>query len=556
MAACLSLLQGGARPGAACRVGQETIQPGHGQRPDDVIEQLSRESRRGDYAVVHLTISTASQIRRLLEIAAMAALATLLPPQAFANEGYLERVVPLDHGVDAPPLSFRLPDGAGLLAVGRQDDLWRFSVISIADGAVVASGALPEAAFFYDAGDPHGLGADQICFLDERGVAVMDPVSGEVTRIIDVASVYHGRPWLGPTHTDFVRNLDEDGPHIILVPQFAGWLLAFPHAIAFDRFLLQVRPRVAANQRWISYEPRAPLIGDMNDDGLNDLVFLADTEFVTFVQSPSGNFSTPGRHDPIDAPLATEAQRARWDREDGQVDQSDLEIEEIEIVRDFDGDGILDLLTEKSISEGVFDRRSEYHLYLGRRDGATVKYAAEPDGSITSDGVQFDPLVVDVDGDGRMDIAAPSTKLGLARVVGALFSGRISVDLDVYQMRPDGRYPDESDYQTRFKVEFDLKTGLSRYPAVAIADFDGDGAAELMVQEEADELTLYPGLADQPMFGKNGQTLSLPLPRNGQMVEARDLDDDGRSDLLVRYGPADGAERARELRILLSEPSG
>jgi hypothetical protein len=126
------------------------------------------------------------------------------------------------------------------------------------------------------------------------------------------------------------------------------------------------------------------------------------------------------------------------------------------------------------------------------------------------------------------------------------------VDLDVYRMRPGGRYPEESDYQTRFKVEFDLKTGLMRYPAVVIADFDGDGFAELMVQEDPDELTLYPGVAEPGLFGKSRQVVSIPLPRNGQMVEARDLDDDGRSDLLVRYGPADGEERTGELLILLS----
>jgi len=491
---------------------------------------------------------------KLILLMAMSVTAATSVAQAQAREGFRELVVSLDHGVDAPPLKFSLADGPGLLAVGRQADDWRFSVISLADGELVASGAFPESAFFYDAGDPANLGADQICYLDERGVVVIDPSSGTADRIIDVESIYHGRPWRGPARSDFVRDVDGDGIDDVLVPQFSGWLVARRQASGFDRYLLDVRPRVAVGAEQISYMPRDPQVGDVDGDGLNDVVFLVDTEFVTFIQGPQGQFSTPGRHDPIQAPLATEAQRAQWEREDGQVDQSDLQIEEVEIVKDFNNDGVLDLLTEKSISEGVFDRRSEYHLYLGRRDGKTVIYAAQPDGSITSDGVQFDPLIVDVDADERLDVATPSTRLGLARVVGALFSGRISVDLNVYRMAPGGSFSESPDYQTRFKVEFDLKTGLSRYPAVAIADFDGDGNAELMVQESQDELTLYPGLTGPALFGKKGQSLSLPLPRNGQMVEASDLDGDGLADLLVRYGPADGPDRQRELRILLSAP--
>ncbi|UCC14918.1 MAG: VCBS repeat-containing protein [Gammaproteobacteria bacterium] len=472
--------------------------------------------------------------------------------QTLAGDEFRELLIRLDHPIDAPPIGMHLADGEGLLAIGREGDDWRFSVISIADGGIVASGIVPSQAFFYDAGDPQGLGADRVCFLDESGVSTLDPASGELSRVVDVASVYHGSPSLGPARSDFVRDVDGDEADDILVPQFEGWLLARQRGGGFDHYLLKARPRVTVYETRISYQPRLPQIGDMDGDGLNDLVFLIDTEFVSFIQESPGLFSGDGRRDQVDAPLATEKQRAQWQRDDGQIDQSELEIEEVELVKDFDGDGILDLLTDRSISEGVFNRRSEYHLYLGRRDGSSVRYAAEPDGSITSDGVQFDPIVMDVDGDGRLDIATPSTRLSVTRIVGALFSGRMGVDLNVYRMRPGGQYPQESDYRTRFKVEFDLKTGLTRYPAVAIADFDGDGSAELLLQEDADELTLYSGIANPTLFGDTGRTFPLSLPRNGQMVETRDLDGDGRSDLLVRYGPADGAERERELRMMLS----
>jgi hypothetical protein len=475
------------------------------------------------------------------------------PPVGLADQSFRAVTVQLDHGVAAAPVDLRLADGAALLAVGEADGDWRYSVVAVADGRVVATGVLPDSAFFYDAGDALGRGTDQICLLDERGVFAIDPADGTPVVAAEFDSVYHGRPTLGPARSDFVRDVDGDGLDDILAPRFEGWLVARRAGEGFERFLPGMPPRVTVRETRISYEPRPPRLGDVDGDGRDDLVFLRDREFISFVQSSPGVFASSPRVDRIEAPLATEAQRSRWEREDGQVDQSDLAIEEVDLVRDFDGDGVLDLLTDRSISEGVFDRRSEYHLYLGRREGEALRYAAAPDGTIASDGVQFDPLAVDVDGDGRLDLATPSTRLGLARVVGALFSGRVTVDLDVYRMRADGRYPEASDHRTRFRVEFDLKTGLMRYPAVAIADLDGDGRAELILQEDADALTIFPGEdGAEGLFGPAAGKVSLPLPRNGQMVEARDLDGDGRADLLARYGPADGPERARELRLLIS----
>ncbi len=485
--------------------------------------------------------------------AGVVAAIVLAVPGAYAASDFREIIVRLDHSVDEAPVAMDLDGTAALVAVGRQDEQWRFSVISAVDGNLIATGGIPASVFFYDTGDPLRQGSDALYFLDQRGVAELDAERGALVHVAELQSLYHGETAQGPAFSDFVRDVDGDGRDDILLPQFGGWLLARQSATGFERMLLEVSARVQIYDDRVSYQPRLPHRGDVNGDGLDDLVFLLDTEFLSFAQGTDASFPALGRRDSVGAPLASEKQRARWERDDGQVDQSDLEIEEVELVRDFNADQIPDLLTEKSISKGVFDRRSEYHLYLGQRNGDALVYPGTADGSIASGGIQFDPLVVDVDGDGLMDIATPSTRLGLARVVSALFSGRISVDLDVYRMRPGGGYPEDSDYRTRFKVEFDLETGLLRYPAVIIADIDGDGLAELLVQEDSDELTVYPGVGEPRLFGeREKKALSLPLPRNGQMVEARDLDDDGRMDLIVRYGPADGAERVGELRILIA----
>ena len=482
--------------------------------------------------------------------------AFLSPTVALAADGFRDLTVRLDHPVDAAPIDMRLADGAGLVAIGRDEGSWRFSIVSLTDGTVAATGEVPADAIFYDTGDLAGEGTDQLLFFTERGIAALAPGAGATRPITSFESIYHGRSKQVLPHSEFARDVDGDGADDLLVPQFEGWLVARRDGDGFRHSLLEIRPQVDVYETRVSYRPRAPRPGDVDGDGLEDVVFLEDKHFVSFVQLEGGGFETTARRDAIDSPLASEEELALWERDDGQIDQSDLEVEEVELVQDFTDDGIPDLLTDKSISEGVLDRRSEYHLYIGRRENGALVYGETPDGSILSDGVQFDPLVVDVDGDGRMDLATPSTQLGLTRIVAALFSGKMGVDLDVYRMRPDGTYPEDSDYRTRFKVEFDLKTGLVRNPAVAIADFDGDGAAELLLQEEDGALSLYPGRQGGKLFGDEARTVELPLPRNGVMVEARDLDGDERADLLVRYGPADGAERLGELRILLSDPAG
>ncbi len=234
--------------------------------------------------------------------------------------------------------------------------------------------------------------------------------------------------------------MDGDGVDDFVVPTFEGWQVILQTPGGLLESALDAAPRMSVYENRVIYEPRIPRSGDADGDGRKDVMFLVDRTFVSYLQQPGGGFAATARVDAVAAPLATEAQRAEWDRDDGQVDQSDLQIEEIETIRDFNGDGIPDLLTEKSISEGVFDRRSELHLYLGRRNGENLAYPADADGRIGLDGIQFDPLIVDVDGDDLLDVVTSSTRLGLTRIVSALFSGRIAVDLDVFRMeRPEKR---------------------------------------------------------------------------------------------------------------------
>ena len=132
----------------------------------------------------------ATETRRIhRQLVRVAAIAVLVAPFAFADDDVRELLVRLDHPVDASPVSINLADGAGLVAVGQQDERWRFSVVALADGAIISAGTIPDTVFFYDVGDPVGRRVDQLCFLDAPGVLALDPMSGTLERIAEFTSL-------------------------------------------------------------------------------------------------------------------------------------------------------------------------------------------------------------------------------------------------------------------------------------------------------------------------------------------------------------------------------
>jgi hypothetical protein len=87
---------------------------------------------------------------------------------------------------------------------------------------------------------------------------------------------------------------------------------------------------------------------------------------------------------------------------------------------------------------------------------------------------------------------------------------------------------------------------------VAVADFDGDGLMDLLMQTKPDRLSLSRGVADESLFADESTRIEVDLPRNGNLVASEDVDDDGRSDLVMRYTAADGEQAAHIVRLLIA----
>ena len=56
------------------------------------------------------------------------------------------------------------------------------------------------------------------------------------------------------------------------------------------------------------------------------------------------------------------------------------------------------------------------------------------------------------------------------------------------------------------------------------------------------------------LFADNSSRFEVDLPRNGELVESGDVNDDGRADLIMRYTAADGDQASHIVRVLISKP--
>ncbi len=455
-----------------------------------------------------------------------------------------------DAGVRDLLVSGRDVDGRNWLVIYRLNDASTFAPDP------VARRQLPPEILFFDVGRLGGEALDQIYFLTPEHILRYDAGADEVVELLPMHSSLYRLPRSDAVRRlDFVRDLDGDGRDDVIVAGFDGYRIHLQDdAGELGRSqLLPVPPRARLRGASPRYEPHELHRHDLNRDGRPDLAWLDDRAFQVFQQLEGGGFDTTARTVPIGLDLPSEAELERLERDD-DVDQSDLTVNRILSVKDLNDDGVVDIITHAEHSSGVFDKRSDYRIHLGRRAKELVSWGMPADSLIKSQGLQFDLETVDIDGDGKLDLMSPSVKVSLPRVIAALFSGNASVRLSFYNMQGDGTYPEEATYATKARVEFDLSSGRVRYPAVEIADFDGDGLGDLLVQTAPQRFTIFRGTGDGQLFEKRGASATVLLPRRGDRVEAEDLNGDGRADLVIRYTEADGAELVNIVRILIAIP--
>ncbi len=488
----------------------------------------------------------------------LAATITLLAGASALANGltFDERIVDAGFHVEQPALVASLAGGdRHIVLAGRDDEHQQhLAVFAVDDPAEPLLDFVPGRHLIaYDVG--RIAGRDSLYFVEPGRIVRFDLESSEFIEFTAIRTIYGQYRTGRIMPIDFIRDINGDDRDDVVVPDTAGYRVRLQRADGTlgDEVVLEQSSAMSVSDGRVSFESRPLVSGNMTADDQVDLAVWRGDTLLVYENLGDGRYDGDPREVPLALGLLSEAEMQNRSQGFGAVDQEGLVDTRILQIEDLNGDDTPDILTESLLNLGVFDKENDFRLHLGRRDGEMISYFETEDSLLASSGLQYGLVTTDLDDDGRMDLYVRKVRMSFGRVIRALLAGNVPLQLHFYRMADDDTYPEEANYITKTNVSFSMSSGQVDIPAINVADFDGDGLEDLLMQTDSDQLEFRRGLRNDELFDDDGVEMNIALPRNGELVTVENLDDDGRADLVLRYNESDGDGPSRTVRLLLSE---
>lgn len=317
------------------------------------------------------------------------------------------------------------------------------------------------------------------------------------------------------------------GRTLVLSPD--GEPLGAPRVGARANYFVPPRPGpvFSESEMEIYFDHPRLSVGDVDGDGRGDLVSANRHELRVFLQREDGRFP-----DAPDRRLALN----RLSLEDHIRSSGSVRVEPA----DFDADGRLDLLIATSRGS-LFDANTEVGIHRNR-DGAWNLDRADQvfrtKGGLTS------TQVIDVDGDGRPELATIRIPTGVFEVVEVLVTRAIDAQIAIYRQRdaaesaPDDEgggslFREDPWHRWKLGVAWSFDTFRTRgFVPVLEVDLNGDGLLDFLDSGDGETLEVRLGQADD---GYDDRHARQDLDTGGR-IRFGDYDGDGLTDFVL-YDP-------------------
>ena len=467
-----------------------------------------------------------------------------------------ERVINAGFHIEQPIITANLRgDGRHVIVAGRDSDhVQHLAVYAVNEpDSPVASLQPGTHLIAYDVG--HLGDQDALYFIEPGRIVRYDLDAGTFNDFLEIQTIYGQRRSGKIVPIDFIRDINGDDRDDVVVPDTAGYRVRLQRADGSlgDEVVLEDSSAMTVSNGRVTFESRPLVSGIMTADEMPDLVVWRCDTLLVYEQLADDRFAGKPIRIRLDIDLQSEAEMQNRTEGFGAVNQEGLVETRIWQIEDLNGDQLPDILTESLLNQGVFDKENDFRLHLGRRDDEMISYSANEDALLASSGLQYGIVATDLDGDGRSDLVVRKVRMSFGRVIRALLAGNVPLQLHFYRMTDDDTFPTEANYITKTNVQFSVSSGQVDIPAIRVADFDGDGLQDLLMQTDSNELQFQPGIRSEALFSETTTEVGLILPRNGELVTTEDLNGDDKADLVIRYNESDGDGPSRTVRLLLSE---
>jgi hypothetical protein len=455
------------------------------------------------------------------------------------------QTIKLEHPANGSVL--RLQGQPVLLVSGHNHEFRWLSKVDYASGATEQI-ALPAQVQFFQQANLVGQAGSQLVALGQDAIWQYQFSDKKWRNLAQVSSAYPVTDAKRMLMLDFSVDLNQDGLSDFIVPDFrAVHVLMQQKDGKFTQFSLPITAQLEVFKADPSFELKKPRQMDFTLDGRTDIVFNVDDSLWVYPQQADGSFATTATVVPLGLGLTPDTQ-AQQRGGDGRSYEN-LTITRLERLMDLNGDKVADLVVQQQHYVDVMEQKYNYRIHYGRNEQGKLVFAQKADQQINTTGVQFDVQFTDLDADGRLDFYTPAADIGISKIVSALLTGSASVDWLFYKQQADGSFGVKPVHQQEVDVGISLGSGQFNLPVTAVLK-GADGKATLLKADGDETLRSYAPVGAK-LFSDKSSKQQINLPKRAINLLVRDLNDDGKEDLVLPFGAQEAKGQTNQITILL-----
>lgn len=345
-------------------------------------------------------------------------------------------------------------------------------------GSADWSGEVLAGAAAFDVADfPDGPG-EELLLLGRNGVSVLSFPGRKPSRreilVPDPPTAAFAPDERGLDRMALVRHEFRDGP-LLLVPGLGTCTVMRPDGSVLGQLDVGQRanyfipprpgPVISENELEQFWDfPRLDL-GDVNGDGRIDVIASNRHQIRTFERRVDGSFASE--------PTLALALGRLTEQDQIRSGSGNVRV----ATGDFNGDGLADLLLIHT-SGGFLDARSDTSIHLNR--GGTWDLD-QPDQEFSVKGRWNSWVLVDLDGDGRVELIEAQIPLSVLELVEVLVTRAIDIEILIRKPGPKGTFEKRPWLKRKLGLGFSFDTfePLGFVPTLE-PDLNGDGARDQM----------------------------------------------------------------------------